>query len=108
MDKLDELIQELKEMNNHLRAILLNNNQLLKIPKASKTLGISPALLRKLIKEGIIPAGSTNENPKMQHFVVNIEEARKALDAGGYLRKSIQSIQRTNREGRKSTKTLSI
>ena len=108
MDKLDELIQELKEMNCHLRSLLLNNNQLLKIPQAAKALGISPAILRQLIKKGIIPAGTTNENPKMQHFVVNIEEARKALDAGGYIRKSIQSIQRINREGRKSTKTLSI
>ena len=46
MDKLDELIQELKEMNCHLRSLLLNNNQLLKIPQAAKALGISPAILR--------------------------------------------------------------
>ena len=108
MDKLDELIQELKEMNCHLRSLLLNNNQLLKIPQAAKALGISPAILRQLIKKGIIPAGTTNENPKMQHFLVNIEQARKSMDAGGYLQKSIRATKSPKAPGRKSTKTLSI
>ena len=88
MSKLDELIQEIRQMNENIRQLIISQQQgksLYKIPRAAMLLGVSPALLRKLCKKGTVPCSATNNNPRNKHYVVDIDEARLALAAGGYL-----------------------
>lgn len=89
MSKLDELIQEIRLMNENIRQLIRSQQSqsktLYKIPRAAMMLGVSPALLRKLCKKGTVPCSTTNNNPTNKHYIVDIDEARLALAAGGYL-----------------------
>jgi len=87
MDKLEELIMEIRQMNESLRKLIHSQSprpNFQKIPAAARQLGMSPALLRKLCKNEIIPSISTNTNTKMKHYLVDIDEVEKLWLPGGY------------------------
>ena len=90
MNKIDEMVQELKEMNRNLSTLLQlikpTENRLCKIPEAAQILGISQEKLRNLCKKGTIPAARTNENPNNKHYIIDIDQARKALVDAGHLK----------------------
>lgn len=103
MDKLDQLIDEIRRMNANLEVLIGRQgiSKWVKMPEAAKIFNISYAKFRMLCIEGMIPTTMTNENPNMRHYLVNIEEARKAMLLGGYLTCEREKLMRKNKQGRK-------
>ena len=103
MSNIDDLVAELRETNRSLTLLIetisLNQNQWYTLPNAAKILGINYNKFRSLCIEGVIPCAMSNDNPKMRHYLVDVFEARRALQKGGYMR----LVQQTGKKrGRKS------
>lgn len=108
MDQLAELIEEIRRMNHNIEELLKlhkkDEPKWVKLPEAARIFGLAPAKFRSLCYQGVIPSALTSQNSKLKHYLVNVDEAHKALLEGGYLRKDDHIRKETM--GRKPKVTL--
>ena len=110
MSNIDDLLSEIRETNRSLTLLIetisLNQNQWYTLPNAAKILGINYNKFRSLCIEGVIPCAMSNDNPKMRHYLVDVFEARKALQKGGYMRCDQPSGKKRGRKPKMSLNTI--
>lgn len=80
----DLILLELRSINANLTALLSQEPRMAQIPEASRMLGISQNVLRRLCRESKIKAGPiTGSNNR--RYVIDIPEARHTLLTGQHL-----------------------
>ena len=77
----EKILGELQSIKELLKQLYTNQPRriMMRVPEAARLLGMSTQTLRKLIKDGTIPARCVNPGAKSQHFIINIEQAQDTL-----------------------------